>query len=231
LGGAQLGGVPADWKATQVPGASPAVWCFTLKGQAILKDSSRCLMTFSAVGGQDGLSVDTTGGEIGNPNWCGQSKSDVTLQDHGDRSLGGRVADYRRWLWACQDGTRWPIEQYVVDNDPGYILFSDRSDVTVHNAMTDIAASSRLPAAQSQLRLSDFGILRSVRPDAGGYNVTLDRVIEGDPGLINDNPATYSYNVPTSVISASGHTPEVGRLVTICTDGTTVTSYYDDGAS
>jgi hypothetical protein len=228
LGGAQLSGIPADWQATLIADATK-MWCFTLNGQAMPTDSSRCLMVFSSVGGEDGLSVDTTGGQISNPEWCGQTKSDVTLQDYGDRLFGGRAADYRRWLWACPDGSSWAIEQYVVDNNPGFILFSDRSDATVHNAMTDIAASSKLPAARSQLRLSDFGILRSITPDAHGYHVTLDRVIQGYPGLINNNPATYAYDVPNSVITASRATPEVGRLVTICTDGTIVTSYHDEG--
>jgi hypothetical protein len=223
--------IPSGWAAEQIlpQGGSSTIlpsWCIMPASDPAptAANSSSCPIVWSAAatgGTLSGFSVDNPGGLIGNPEFC--SPGDMTtdqLLDYQDRQLGDRPADFRQWLFVCTDGTRWPVEQYIADNYPGYILYSDHADASVHAVMADIAETAKLPAATSSLRLSDFGILRSVTAQSGGYHVTLDRVIRGIPDLINNNPATYAYDIPTSVLLA-GQIPKVGDRVELNTNGTT----------
>jgi len=75
------------------------------------------------------------------------------------------------------------------------------------------------------LRLEDLGILRAVMPlPDGSYHVTLDRVVRSTTDLINNNPATYSYDIPTAALTP-GHPPTIGALIDIFTNGKQVTGY------
>jgi hypothetical protein len=185
-----------------------------------------CPIRFSSVPPRILLSVDTEGGIVSNPEYCGPGDQGTgTLVSYSDSKLGNRPADYRHWLFVCNDGKRWPIEQYVADNAPGYILFSDQADPTIHAALTSIAKSAVLPAMSGPLRLADLGIVRTMTPLAGGgYHITLDRVVRGLPGLINNNPATYPYDLPAASRPGGGP-PRVGALIEVFTDGKKVTGY------
>jgi hypothetical protein len=98
--------------------------------------------------------------------------------------------------------------------------------------MARIAADSKLPPASTPLRYSDFGLVRTVRHEADGYHIELDRVVEGDDSsLINDSPTTYKYVVPDSSVhrlvpagSARKQFLAVGDEVQLTTDGYHVTS-------
>jgi hypothetical protein len=170
------------------------------------------------------MSVDTPGGLVSNPEYCGPGGGVTNdLLAYSDTELGTRPADYRRWLFVCKDGTQWPIEQYVADNAPGYVLFSAHATAEMHGIMAEIARTAQLPAISAPLRLSDFGVLRSLTSAGGYYHILIDRVVQGIPGIINNNPQTYAYDVPAGVWPA-GRTPKVGSLVGVSTDGTVVRS-------
>lgn len=231
LGGAQLR-LPAGWTATFLqPTANSSTvlptWCLSptpLPSQVYV--GQLCAATFSKVLPQSKVSVDTEGGIESNPQYCGPGfQGTGSLLSYADSKLGNRPADYRRWLFNCNDGKRWQIEHYVADNAPGYILFSEHADLATHAALTSIAQSAVLPAMSGPLRLSDLGIVRTMTPLAGGgYHITVDRVVRGMKGLINNNPATYPYDVgPTAY--PGGAPPRVGALINVFTNGTTVTSY------
>jgi hypothetical protein len=228
--------LPLGWVARALPDAGlPSSWCLMPRSQQLPADgdTSQCPIEFRQIADQPGpedVSVDTTGGTVSNSEWCGQT-TDYTEQllDYGDRTFGGRQADYRRWRYVCPDGTR-NLEQYVVDNRPGYVLFSAHADASVHAVIEQMATNSQLPTQTSSLRYSDFGIIRSVQHHADGYHVTLDRVVQGVGTLINENPTTYSYVVPDKIVdTSSGARPitlAVGRILQLTTDGNQVNWVY-----
>ena len=143
-----------------------------------------------------------------------------SLLAYADTQFGNRPADYRRWLFVCKDGTRSQVEQYVADNAPGYVLYSEHASDDVHTVMAQIAESAQLPEISAPRRLSDHGIVRSVSPIAGGYRIAIDRVVQGTDGVINNNPQTYEYDVPPAAVS--GGPPQIGKLVDLATNGTVV---------
>lgn len=187
----------------------------------------QCAAEFMTMPSDVQMSVDTQGGIVSNPEYCrGYPYSAGQLLEYRDTMLGNRPADYRRWLFVCKDGTRWPIEQYVADNVQSFVLFSDQADSTIHAALTFIAQSAVLPAISGPLRRSDFGFARSVTPlTGGGYRVTIDRVVQGTDGVINNNPATYPYDIPAAAVHEAREAPQVGGLINIFTDGYSVTGY------
>jgi hypothetical protein len=87
--------------------------------------------------------------------------------------------------------------------------------------MAQIARTAELPPISAPLRLSEFGIVRSVTKSGNTYHLLIDRVVQGIPGLINNNPRTYAYDVPASVVL--GKVPMVGSLVELATNGVDVT--------
>jgi hypothetical protein len=231
LGGAQLR-LPAGWTAEFLqPTANSRTivptWCLSSAPlPSPVYVGQVCAATFSQVLPQSKLSVDTEGGIESNPQYCGPGfQGTGSLLSYADSKLGDRPADYRRWLFSCNHGKRWQVEQYVADNAPGFILFSAYADAATHAALMSIAQSAVLPAMSGPLRLSDLGIVRTMTPLAGGgYHITVDRVVRGMKGLINNNPATYPYDVGPANY-AGGAPPRVGALINVFTNGTTVTSY------
>ncbi len=195
------------------------------------QDAAGCSIAFSAVPSGSAtpqMSVDTPGGLVGNPEYCDPAQSQtVSLVGYQDSQLGARFADYRIWLYVCADGSRWPVEQYVADNAPGYVLYSSHATAAVHAVLTGIAQTAQLPAITAPLRLSDLGIVRTVTAGAGGYQITVDRVVRGTSGLINNNPQTYPYDVPAAAV-LPGQSLKVGDLVELATNGTTVTHLQVD---
>lgn len=88
-------------------------------------------------------------------------------------SFGKRKAVYREWHDRCSDGHVVWVEQYLVNTAPGFIMFSDQTTPQLHSAMALIARYAALPAQTAPLWLSDQGFVRSVKPDANGYLVTI----------------------------------------------------------
>ena len=176
------------------------------------------------------MSVDTPGGLVGNPEYCDPAHPQtVSLLGYQDGKLGTRPASYRNWLYACADGSRWTIKQYVADNVSAYVLYSSHVTPQVDRVLAAIAASAQLPAAYEPLRLSDLGIVRTLTVAAGTYHLTLDRVVRGPTGLINDSPQTYGYSVPAGTV-LHGQLLHVGDLVELNTNGTIVTHAQVDAA-
>jgi hypothetical protein len=235
VGGARLT-LPEGWVAEAVVPASThsqlimPTWCLMPESGPSpgSEDATTCAISISAAptgSSTPQLSVDTPGGLVSNPEYCdpGHSQTKVLL-DYSDTALGTRPADYRRWLFICADGTQWPVEQYVADNAPGFVLYSAHATAQVHEIMAEIAKTAQLPPISSPLRLSDFGIARSVTKTGSSYHVLVDRVVQGIPDLINNNPQTYAYDVPASAIL--GKAPTVGSLVELTTNGVDVTWFF-----
>jgi hypothetical protein len=233
VGGATLT-LPGGWVAEAIPGTAQSgpilhTWCLmpTAGPAPGSQNDAACTISFSAVdtgNATEALSVDTEGGLVSNPEYCGVGGGVTNdLLDYSDTYLGTRPADHRRWLFVCRDGSQVSIEQYVADNAPGYVLFSSHATAGVHGIMAEIARTAKLPEISSPLRLSDFGILRSVEPIANGYHVQLDRVVQGIGELINNNPQTYAYDIPAAILN-SGYVPKVGDKVLLQTNGEVVTS-------
>jgi len=230
VGGAALD-VPAGW--TVEPTKAPTTWCLLPPGQSLPPNGNTevCAATFFQVpAGSRGvqLSPDTTGGEISNPEWCGQVlSSDVTwrLLDYHNRVFGGRDADYRRWTITCKNtATTWDIEQYVIDSAPAYVVFSDHADPPIHAALAVIAANSTLPKATGGLRYSDLGRVRTLTHDSTGYHLSIDRVVDDQgTGQYVTVGGTYDYLASETVLAGRA-APTVGALVELTTDGQTVTS-------
>jgi hypothetical protein len=230
LAGASLT-LPTGWvaKAELPSGNSRPIlrtWCLVPGPEHTTESSSTCAIAFSAVdtgNSTEALSVDTEGGLQSNPEYCGPDGIAKEQLDYLDSQFGTRPADYRHWDYTCKDGTSWSIEQYVADNAPGYVLFSDHATAQVHGTMADIAKTAKLPAISAPLRLSDFGIVRSVEATTGGYHILLDRVVQGYGKLINNNPQTYPYDIPAAALGP-GQILQVGDRIALQTNGEVVTS-------
>jgi hypothetical protein len=76
----------------------------------------------------------------------------------------------------------------------------------------------------------DRGIVRTIDRTNGGVRIALDRVVATHDGIINNNPATYDYTVPTQVFdrNQSGGKIKVGTQVYLFSDGSTVLDIYRD---
>jgi hypothetical protein len=223
LDGATLA-VPNGWSVRRSSGGAAQVWCVNPA-----KGASRgCLIAFESLvqpapndgGSATYLDVDRRGIGIGDPPQFCESDAVRFGEQTGDRPFGGRTADWRRWYGTCPDGSTFAIEQYVVATDPAYALLAAPADPATHAAMTEIAQYSRLPEQSDPLRLMDRGIVKSARPGPAGVSVTIDRVVLAQTRrdhVINVNPATYRYLVPTDVYAAA-HVG-VGDRVKLETDG------------
>jgi hypothetical protein len=235
VGGASLT-LPAGWVAeAELPSGSSRpilrTWCLMPEPARTTGGSSTCAIAFSAVdtgNSTEALSVDTEGGLQSNPEYCGPDGIAKEHLDYSDSQFGTRAADYRHWDYTCKDGTSWSIEQYVADNAPGFVLFSQHATPEVHAIMADIAKTAKLPEISAPLRLSDFGIVRSVEATAGGYHILLDRVVQGVGELINNNPHTYPYDVPAAAILGGSYVPKIGDKVVLTTNGNVVRSFFHD---
>lgn len=233
LAGAKLT-LPAGWVAEELMPTAHSqpvapVWCLMPHSAPMppSTDAPGCTIDFLAVSAATtppNTWVDLPGGLVGNPEFCAAPQPQtVSLLGYQDSTFGARAASYRHWLYACGDGSRWPIEQYVANNAPGFILYSSHATPAVHAVLTEIAKTAELPTVSASLRLSDFGIVRSLNTIAGGFHITLDRVVLGTASLINDSTQTYAYNVATGAL-LHGQTMHVGDTVLLNTNGSAVTT-------
>jgi hypothetical protein len=241
LGGASIT-LPAGWVsrdyAHYLPSGSGPVggqeWCLTPSSLPVSPEPGACPVALSTIDSSGpALDVDVEGG-YSSPAFCGTTSgttssttsgttSSTAQEQTGDRQFGGRSADWRHWTISCGDGTSVEVEQYVVATGPGFIMFSERADSGVQDAMTSIAAKSTLPGATAALRYMDRGYLRGSTVTADGVQITLDRAIDAVGGIVNDDPQTYEYVIPQALFDAAG--VQVGDVVTLDTDGSVVTSF------
>lgn len=226
LGGATLA-VPDGWTVRSDTGdAAGQIWC--LNPQA---NQDACTIAFrtlvqpapGAPGGATYLDVDRKGIGIGDPpQFCGSAALRYDEQT-GDRTFGGRMADWRRWSGTCPHGLMFAMEQYVVATNPAYALLAAPANAQTHAAMTEIVEYSQLPRQSDPLRLMDRGIVRSAKSGPNGVTLTIDRVVLSQTktsDVINNNPTTYRYLVPTSVYDAA-HVSVDDRVI-LETDGVQV---------
>ena len=193
-----------------------------------------CTIAFMAV--PTGVATD---GDVGRHAWRHAGQPGVlrparslrrsACSDYQDSTLGTRPASYRDWLYACADGSRWPVEQYVADNAPAVVLYSSHATPAVHAVLTQIAKTAQLPAISAPLRLSDLGIrAQHDRHCRRSAHHARSRRPQCPTGLINDSPQTYAYDVPTAAVP-NGADMHVGGLVQLNTNGTAVTRSTADG--
>ena len=219
--------LPSGWVARDYASYEPPAsgtlaaqqWCLTPSSLSPSTAPDACPLTLGTIPPTGNpVDVDITGGWESNSPTCYHFDSEET----SDRQFGGRAADWRRWRVSC-GGHDLLIEQYVVATGPGYILFSDWTDPTVHTAMTGIAARSSLPVQTSPLRLMDRGYLRSADRTPTGVHISIDRAVNGINGVVNNNPATYDYVMSTAMFDAAS--VQVGNLVALHTDGVAVRDF------
>ena len=244
LGGASVS-LPPGWVARgyalyEVAGGGTIAaqqWCLTPSELPASTKPGACPLTLGTIAlnaeglvgslpGGNPVDVDTEGGWASNPHYCTDAIYNRTgsSETTGDRPFGGRTADWRRWTLSCPDGTQHLIEQYVVASGPGFILFSDRANATVHNAMTEITTHATLPPQTSALRYMDRGYIRSIDRTSAGVQIRLDRAVSTTHGLLNQNPATYPYVIPTAIFDQAHLV--VGSLGSLYTNGTSVTAAF-----
>ena len=235
LGGASIS-LPPGWVARDsalylVASSRPIAaqeWCLTPSQLPTSTKDGACPLTLGTIALKaegNPVDVDIEGGWASNPQYCsdfisGTGSSETT----GDRPFGGRTADWRRWTINCHDGTQHLVEQYVVASGPGLILFSEHADARVHDAMTEITTHSTLPPQTSALRYMDRGYIRSIDRTSAGVQIRLDRAVNTSYGILNENPATYPYVIPTAMFDHAHLV--VGSLGFLYTNGTTVTAIY-----
>jgi hypothetical protein len=157
LGGAKVT-LPAGWVAEALGPSSPGqvapdnVWCLMPHSRPTptAEDASGCTIAFTALPRSAAVSVDTPGGYVSNPEYCDpRQPQTITQKFRADTTFGNRSAVNHRWLYSCADGTSFPVEQYVVPDAPGYVLYSSQATSAVNAVMTDIAQSIQLPAASA----------------------------------------------------------------------------------
>ena len=229
IGGATLA-VPHGWTIKASTGDNEGeIWC--LNPTASRPDA--CTIAFRTIvqpvpGSQDTyLDVDQKGLGISDPpQFCGSAARRYDEQT-GDRTFGGRAADWRRWSGTCPGSGGFAIEQYVVATNPAYAVLAGPADAATHAAMTTIAEYSTLPRQSDPLRLMDRGILRSADPRTDGVTITIDRVVASLDGPANLNPATYRYLVPTAIYNQAH--ASVGDQLLLETDGVRVLKVSVEG--
>lgn len=232
LGGATLH-LPAGWVARDYQqylrsGSSTLeqAWCLTPAATPVGTGRYDCPVQFSTIADKAASSpvdTDTEGGYASDPHYCDNGVYLSSTVQSSDVDFGGRASDHRRWVRTCHNGDRYRIEQYVVATGPGYILWSETADDQISAVLAQLVATATLPAQTSAVRYYDQGYVRSITPAAGGVRISLDRVVPGSGGLVNNNPRTYDYFVPQSAKPAGLH---VGELISLFTDGSQVTLFY-----
>ena len=237
LGGATIA-VPAGWKLDNPVGSGQYTqWCLQPIHPDAVARASGCAINFSVIDPPASahpafFDVDIEGWGSGDPpQYCAPDRPQMTEQT-GDRSFGGRMADWRLFDRSCPDGKTYESEQYVVATNPAYAMFAWMSDAEIHAAMTEIAEYSILPQQQDPLRLADRGVLETVDRGQDGVTVTIDRVVRAVNSagerirFINNNPATYTYLVPTTLFDEAS--VGVGVRVRLETNGRQVLTFSRD---
>ncbi|MBD3784822.1 MAG: hypothetical protein IE926_18045, partial [Micrococcales bacterium] len=225
--------VPDGWTVREhlgsADGSGPIgrVWCLAEEGASDACAISVRLMAPSV----NPLDSDTEGGYAADPMYCDpEAKYTRTVEDYRDVGVGGREGEYRRWHWACADGTSRDVAQYTVVTPSAWTVFSDMATEDTRAVMDRVVASLQLPPATSSVRLYDHGLVRSVGCTPTVCTLELDRTV---PGMPNASTRTYEYHGDPDMTFGGGFVspdpvgwPVVGPSVTIYTDGKRITSGF-----
>lgn len=209
--------VPSGWVTRKAPG--DGTWCLQ---PASAPRSGECRQVlFSVMQEGSGVNVDGPGG-VGDAPQCLR----VVSEQAAPAGFGGRDGEWRRFhTTGC--GAPQDIEDYVVPTVPAFVLSTTSADPAVHLALRDVAQQSTLPRQQRPLRLTDFGVVRSVQRTSAGVRVALLRLVRsrvpGQSVIDEQSSSTTSYLVPTALFDRPGQHITVGSTVGLLTDGNVVT--------
>ncbi len=136
----------------------------------------------------------------------------------GERTLGGRAAEYRRLDYHCPGSARGgTLEQYEVLTRPAYLVVGQVDQSGVQQALAGVLGRTRLPAQDQSLRLHDYGYLRKVTPVANGVQVQLQRVVRASGAV--ESSTLYEYTIPQETLDMNAQHPAVGQLAAVYSDG------------
>ena len=230
LGGATIA-VPDGWTVgNPFHDSTGSSWCLNPSGADPADSGYGCAINLETVipTGQPytWIDVDYDGfGKGDPPQYCIPQRPTVVEQT-GDRTFGGRTAEWRLFERTCPDGQAFESEQYIVAYNPSFAMFAGLLTPRIDAAMTEIAEYSTLPSQTDPVRLMDRGIIRSADRGSDGVTITLDRVVNvmnhngAWVDYVNNNPTTYTYVIPTSIFDAAN--VSVGDRIVLETDGVRV---------
>jgi hypothetical protein len=235
-GGVTLDGaalpLPAGWVARDykryepTPGVGQTYpadegWCLTPASTPVKVGGCPIwFRAFTQSSSQQGplMDVDERGGNYGDAHQvCIPSGTTHYDLQAGEIPFGGRMADYRHWRYDCASGPAFVAEQYVVATRPAFIIFSEHVDTTVHQVLSNLAAHASLPPSATTLRYEDYGYVRSIKPEADGVHVSIDRTVRDVAA--NSDHTTYDYVLPNRIYAAAAKDLKVGKLAQVETDG------------
>jgi len=220
--------VPTTWGLSPI--LTGATDCLTIGGVAVrlVNGASNCQLAVRVVSARGAAQEDFNLDQplvVGDGAMCGPSTGapKVTTVQATNATVGGHAAEYRSFTGTCFKGT-W--EQWTVPTAPAVILTRSYANPATEQAARYVVANAELPGPRSTLRLTDRGVIRSVKGEADGVRIELDRVTRLEQGgNSNTNPATYSYVLPAN-LQIRAATPDleplsVQQLVQLA-NGTTV---------
>ncbi|PZS19902.1 MAG: hypothetical protein DLM57_03020 [Pseudonocardiales bacterium] len=168
--------------------------------------------------------ADAPGG-FGNADLCNTETVTPSSGVHqfGERTIDGRVAEYRLSSWTCPSHN-YQLEQYTVFTFPAFVFLDELPQYRA--VFENMIARATLPRQSRPLALNDNGTVTAVTSTATGYRVTLDRAAwTGLTHGFQSEHVTVTYQIPATVLQPQ--TPiRVGAVWNIETDGDTVTGAY-----
>jgi len=224
--------VPSRWTLRRLDSAGfGSSWCLLRVGAA----ARTCTISVRRItdAAAEDFDVDHPG-IVGDPPQllCG-AEAAPRKETYGVRTFGGQSADWRRWDAHCaRTGHSQRIEQWSDANVPTWVLVGTTIDggSAMSAVMAYVAQHSQLPAPTRPARAMDRGVLRAVHQTATGVRIELDRTVlvrsEGTMRSVNDDTATYAYDVPRAIWS--GAHVKTGQRVQLWTDGRTVRQLEPD---
>ena len=233
-GSADLGGgaripLPIAWsgvRSTQVDPELPSGQCFGPSA------ANPCAVLVAELAPAD---VDPEGvrGRSGDPGVCRSGPVlSITTAEARVATVGGREAEYRRLTWTCTTfDLQPPVVQYVVPILPGWVIATRMpDDPAVASVFARMVSGLVLPPARAPLRLVDQGRVASVALSGNGVDIVLKRMSGSHVNSWRETGARANYHVP-SALFAPGEAPTalVGQVLTVRTDGSTVTAVVIPG--
>lgn len=224
--------LPKGWMATtnvESGPQSPLSWC--------LGPAQGCPIRFEQLDpdvgrtqdptGRGGLNPEAPGGYRfqTNPITCpdGAAPQKRTTRAARASALGGRVAEYRDWVFACGTTTTESV-QYLVPTGVPYLLYVPQATPALIEAAAAIAANSQLPTATSSMRLVDQGKVVSFS-DHGSYaDIVVQRTRGANQNDWLDSTERTAYRIPKSAVPLNMPLQQFEHdAIDLSTDGSVVT--------
>ena len=151
------------------------------------------------------------------------------LTGYRDVTFGGREASYRAWTDTCPGGpAAWTahVVQYVVPTAPAFVLYTDHADTATTSAMATLARTARLPAQAAPLPYTFTGMVTAAQPEGTGMKITVApwvRLPSLDGWVPVPGGHAQTFLIPAALVPTNGTDYHAYGVVTIVTDGHTVT--------